>query len=263
MTDAVTTEVVLDKPADAPIEPTPVEQDARTQGWVPKEDFTGDEALWIDAAEFVRRRPLFDKIDRQNRELKEVRKTLDQLAAHHAQVRELEYKRALADLKTQKATAFEEGDASRIVEIDDQIDAVKEQQKAHKVEQAQAVQREAAQVHPEFEAWTNRNTWYESNPIMKAAADTIGRDLAGKMDRAEVLKEVEKRIRQEFPHKFTNPNREKPGAVESTSPKGKKSDVDYSPSDFERQVAKRFVRQGVFKNEDEYYKQLKQLNGKS
>lgn len=263
MTDIVENQVVENQVQNAP-EPTPSEQEARTQGWVPKEEFTGDEKQWIDADEFVRRKPLFDKIDRQNRELKEVKKTLEQLSAHHAKVRETEYERALASLKAQKAAAYEEGDANKIVEIDEQIIDVKDQQKAHKAEQAAQAQQEARALHPEFEAWTNRNSWYVQNPVMKAAADTIGLQLAQKgMDREQILKEVEKQIKAEFPHKFNNPNREKPGAVEAASPKGTKTKADFAPSDWERQVAKRFVRQGVFKSEAEYYKQLEELNGKS
>ena len=49
--------------------PVPVEATARTQGWKPKEEFTGDPALWVDAKEFVGRAPLFDKIKGQSKEL--------------------------------------------------------------------------------------------------------------------------------------------------------------------------------------------------
>jgi hypothetical protein len=269
MTDQVVDQQVENQVQNAP-EPSPVELEARNQGWVPKEEFTGDEKQWIDADEFVRRKPLFEKIDRQNRELKEVKKALDQLTAHHAKVKEVEYERALAALKAQKAAAFEEGDAAKIVEIDEQIADTKEEQKAFKAEATRQAQAEARAIHPEFEAWTKRNSWYTADPIMKAAADAIGIQLAQAAtakgeapDREAILKGVETKIKAEFPHKFRNPNREKPGAVESASPKGTKSDTDYSPSDFERQVAKRFVRQGVFKTEAEYYKQLKDMNGKS
>ena len=56
-------------------EPSDIEQRAMDLGWRPKEDFEGDEATFIDAAEFVRRQPLFDKIESMGRELKETKRS--------------------------------------------------------------------------------------------------------------------------------------------------------------------------------------------
>ena len=59
------------------------ESEARESGWVPKEEFTGDPKTWVDAAEFVRRGPLFKKIDTQSREIKAMRQAIaDMLALH-------------------------------------------------------------------------------------------------------------------------------------------------------------------------------------
>ncbi len=242
------------------IEPTANEVEARSSGWVPKEEYQGEENKWVDADEFVRRGPLFEKINTQNRELKEVKKALAQLATHHASVRETEYKRALDDLKAQKRDAFTEGDPDKIIDIDDKILEVKEAQKAFKDEQLTEASREAKEIHPEFEAWINKNTWYTSNTLMKAAADALGTELAGKgFTPSQVLIEVEKQIKAEFKHKFTNPNREKPNPVEGTG-KGVGGRSAYSPSGMERQIAERFVRQGVFKSVDDYYAELKKDN---
>lgn len=245
-------------------EPLPVEVEAREQGWVPKEDYVGDENKWLPADEFVRRKPLFDKINIQSRELKEVKKTLTQLAQHHAVVRETEYKRALESLKAQKRDAFVDGDPDKIIQIDEQIDAVKEEQKQFKVEQAQQVRQEAQAIHPEFEAWTNRNKWYATDARMKAYADVVGKEMAGTgKTPLQVLEAVEKQVKAEFPHRFENKNREKPGAVEGTSKGSGKQSSEYTPSEFERRAAKKFVEAGAFKTEADYYKELKSMNGKS
>ena len=42
---------------------SPIEQKAIQMGWRPKEQFEGDEEEFIDAKEFVRRQPLFDRIE--------------------------------------------------------------------------------------------------------------------------------------------------------------------------------------------------------
>src|SRR3990172_4739307 len=64
------------------VTPDSAEASARAQGWKPKEEFTGDPALWVDAKEFVGRAPLFDKIKTQSKDLKEIRKTVDAMAKH-------------------------------------------------------------------------------------------------------------------------------------------------------------------------------------
>lgn len=273
MAEAVTPDVALpvtpQVPAEAtPVaEPSPVEQKARDLGWVPKEEYEGDETHWLEAAEFVRRQPLFEKIDKQNRELKEMKRTMAQFSQHHARVRETEYKRALADLKARKVEAFNEGDAAAIVAIEEKIDAVKDAQKQFEVEQAAQIKQEAEAIHPEFEAWTSRNTWYTADRAMRAYADAYGTELAAKGGKTpqEVLKEVEKKVREEFPRKFSNPNRDRPGAVEGKSAPaaGGRASSDYTPNDFERRVAEKFVKQGLYKNVNEYYKELKLINGKS
>ena len=255
------------EPQDTPaINSNPIEDRARELGWVPKEEYHGDETNWLDAGEFVRRQPLFEKIERQNRELKEIKKTLNEFAKHHQNVREAEYKRALKDLQEAKIAAFEEGDARAIVEIDEQIKVTEKAAEQFEKEQAQQAKQEAQAIHPEFEAWTNRNPWYLKDEAMRVYADTVGRQVAMSkqgITPAEVLKEVEKAVRSNFPTVFKNPAREKPGAVETGSRGNNSKGSGYVPNDFERRVAEKFVRQGVYKNVDEYYKELQLINGKS
>lgn len=261
----------VDTNTPAPAEPTPVETRARELGWVPKEEYSGDETNWLDAGEFVRRQPLFEKIEKQNRELKEIKRTMAKFAEHHAKVREAEYQRAIEDLKAKKVAAFEDGDAKAIVKIDDELATVQRAKDQFVAEQAQQIQEEAATIHPEFAAWTNRNPWYATNPEMKAYADALGVKIAqtfkpdgSRYEPNEVLKEVEKRVKSTFKDQFVNPNREKPGAVEGTSSRGSsKNSSSYQPNEFEKRVAEKFVRQGLYKNVDEYYKELKLINGKS
>ena len=94
---------------------SPVQEQALAQGWVPKEEYKGDPEKWVEAAEFLRRGELFAKIEHQNRELKDVKRALQEITKLHSQVREIEYKRALDTLKAQKKTALEEGDADAVI----------------------------------------------------------------------------------------------------------------------------------------------------
>jgi len=74
-----------------------------------------------------------------------------------------------------------------------------------------------------------------------------------------VLRRVETKIKEEFPHKFTNPNRERAGAVDAPSRQGTGSKSTYQPSEAERSIAKNFVRAGLYKTEREYYAELEKM----
>lgn len=246
-------------------EPDALEVEARASGWVPKDEYHGDSNKWIDAGEFVRRAPLFQKIDLQTRELKELKRGLEALKQHHAQVRETEYTRALADLKSAKKDAFIDGDADLIIEIDDKLAAVKDEQRKFAQEQAAEAVRAAAPdaIHPEFAAWTKRNAWYDTSKPMRAFADALGIELrAGGMSPSEVLKQVEAQIKEEFPNKFRNPNRDKTSAVEGSSKGGGKSGSsgEASLSEDERRIMNTFIRTGVMTKE-QYIAELKKVKG--
>lgn len=233
------------------------EEEARAQGWVPKDEFNGDEHKWVDAGEFLRRGELFGKIESQNKELRAIRETLAQFKDHHAKVQEAAYKKAVADLKAKKKEALLDNDADLVIEVDEQLADVKAHQQAL---QAQARQPEPQQEHPEFVAFKQKNSWYDNVKPMRAWADVRGMELAqeGKSP-SEVLRIVEREVRAEFPNKFENPNRSKPNAVEAGTQRGKTEGGTYQPNDTERQLAKKFVRQGLFKNEAEYYKELSSM----
>ena len=248
--------------APAPEDNTPqlsaAEQQAMEQGWVPQDEWEGDPDQWRPAKEFLDRGELFKKIEDQNRTIKEFKRALDDLKGHHAKTRETEYARAIQALKAQKIAALEDGDAAAVVKLDDQIDLVKDEQS--KLKQA-AFQPQQEQLNPEFVNWVDKNKWYETSQPMRAYADALGRDLAYKgLAPGEVLKEVERQVRDEFPQKFRNANRDKPGAVESSTNKGVKGNNDVSLSDDERRVMQRFVRTGVM-TEKEYMVELNRIKG--
>lgn len=232
------------------------EQAARDQGWVPKEDFNGDEHRWVDAGEFLRRGELFGKIESQNKELKAIRETLAQFKDHHSKVQETAYKKALADLKAKKAEALIEGDAQLVVEVDDQLAEIREQQRVIK---QQPVHQEAPQEHPVFVAWKQKNSWYENNRPMRGWADNRGVELASEgKSPDEVLRIVEQEIRKEFPNRFENPNRTKPSTVENGVQKGR-SEGAFELTPEQTQAMKKFVKMGLM-TEKEYIDDLKAVS---
>lgn len=241
---------------------TPTQQEALNQGWVPKDDYEGDPEKWVDAGEFVRRGELFRKIESQSKELKDVRKALAELAKHNSKIREVEYQRALDALKQEKKNALSEGDADRVVDIDEKIDLVKTQQRQ---DQQAAVQNAIPQeIHPELKNWMSRNGWYETTPSMRGWADARGTELAqeGKSP-SEVLSQLEKEVKTRFSEKFHNPNRDKASAVEAPArQRASRAEAEYELSDVEKQVMNTLIRQGVMTKE-KYIADLKAIKEKN
>lgn len=257
------TEVKIESPTSEVVDKqevklSPIEEKAMAEGWVPQDQWDGDPDQWRPAKEFLDRGELFKKIEDQNRTIKEFKRALDDMKQHHSKVREVEYQRALQALKNQKREALEQGDADAVIRLDDQIDLVKEEQTKLRTQP----QVENVEVNPELAAWIDKNKWYETDRAMKAYADELGRELAlrGGRQPSDILREVERLVKEEFPHKFRNPNRDRPGAVEGSSGKGSKSKDDFVLSDEEKRIMERFVRTGALTKE-QYIADLKATRG--
>ena len=237
----------------------PYEEEARNQGWKPKEEFEGDISKWRPAKEFAERGELFSKIDSMGRELKETRKAMRLLQEHNSQIKVAEYNNALKELKALQKKHLEEGNSDGYLETSDILSDLKAEQKAREVIEETTV----PQVDPRFAAWVDENKWYSTDQEMRDHADIIGQRYAAQNpdeSPMNVLKVVTREIRMRFKDKFTNPNRNKPGAVSgsdtTTTPKPK----TFEMTEDERRVMNTFVRTGVM-SKDEYISQLKLIRG--
>ena len=244
-------------------QPSDIEVRAMEMGWRPKEEWDGSDDDFIEAKEYVRRKPLFDKIEHQSRELKEIKKTLTALQEHHKAVKETEFKRALEYLKAEKVKALEEGDAHKAAELDDQILDVREKQKEAKAAQGQPSP-EQQELHPDFVQWVGNNKWYQKDAELREFADSVGQAYAKAhpgVDPTVVLKHVSERVKKAYPEKFSNPNREKSPSVDGGSSSGRSRSSDsFELTPDEEKVMKTFIRQGIM-TKDEYIKQLKSVKG--
>ena len=255
--DVVPNTPVVETPESTP-QVDPIEVEARAQGWVPKEEYTGDPEKWRGPKEFVERGELFGKIDHMGKELKETRKALKMLQDHHTKVRETEYNRALTELKALQKKHLEEGNSDGYLETTELLTDLKAEQKAREVVQ----QNVPDQPDPRFINWVSANKWYEKDAEMRKYADTLGAGYAASnpgIDPEEVLQYVTKEVRTRFSTKFVNPNREKPSTVEGAST-GAANKSSFELTDDERKVMNTFVRAGVMSKED-YIAQVKQMRG--
>lgn len=235
-----------------------IEQQAMAQGWVPEDQYKGP-GKWRSAEDFLDRGEFFKKIEAQNNKLKTQEQIINELKKHYENVQKTEFKRALETLKAEKKAALVDGDPDAVIEIDDRIASLREEQRAAESNQNN-VQVDTT-PNPLFIAWVGRNPWYNHNRAMKVFADDIGNKMAlAGSSPDEILGEVERRIKKEFPEQFTNPNRDKPGAVESGGSKGSQRKDTFQLTDEETRVMNRFVRAGVLTKE-QYIADIKASRG--
>jgi len=269
-------ETSADQEAQAVNEQT--QKEARIFGWVPKEEFRGSEDDWVDAEVFVKRGKEINPILRKNNELlmkklDEKAKEIDSIKASVEEFKKFqkesferktaEYEVQIAQLKSQKREAIAEGNGDLVVDIDDQIDSLKEaQREAKEASKAKPEPEQPAQVSipddPELQGWLNKNTWFGNDIEMTELANTLGSSVRKQfphLTSRAFLEKLDDKIREYMPNKFLG-NKAKGSAVDSsgsvrgTGSSGKKS-YDNLPDDA-KQACDRFIKQGWIKSKQEY-----------
>jgi hypothetical protein len=229
------------------------EERARSGGWRPKEEFEGGQDSWVDAEEFVKRKPLFERIKSQSKELKEMKSTINSMANHFQKATATAVNKAISELNKQRHEAIELGK----VEDVDAIDAQIAEQKAIVVEAPKG-----GNVPSEIREWIAENPWFEKDEELQIFAqahnDTYLRRHPGNL--AKSLEETTKATKKAFPEKFEK-KPVPPSPVEGGgAPKGasKKYVVDRLTSE-QRQVYKQLVTQNKVMEHDEYFKSLEEM----
>jgi hypothetical protein len=233
-------------------------QQAVEQGWKPKAEYQGDPDKWKEAKEFVERGELFKKIDTMGKELKETRRALQMLKEHHNKVKEVEYSKAVNELKQLQKKHLEEGNSDGYLETTELLTDLKAEQKAREVVQEGT----PTQPDPRFVSWVTDNKWYNSDPEMRQFADAVGMGYAQtnrNLSPEDVLAYVSKEVKERFKDKFVNPNRTKSTLVGSSNTSaGTSTKNDIELTDDERRVMNTFIRTGVLTKE-EYLSEIKRM----
>jgi small-conductance mechanosensitive channel len=228
-----------------------VEQKARKMGWTPKEEFKGDPEKWRSAEEFVERGEnmipiLRDTVKRQQKQLEELHKTMREFGEYHSKTEQRAYERAYQDLKARQIEAVAAGDSAAFVQIDNEI--------AELNKQASEKRAPEAGPPPEYVEWESRNEWVKKDKKMLAYAEAQFEYLQRTetdMTYSEVLDEVTKAVKKQFPDKFTNPKRESAPSVEGATPAAKRGGKTYAdlPKDA-KDACDKFVSKYGIKREE-------------
>lgn len=261
-------------PPPAVVEASPVEESAREQGWVSREEWVEsgrDESEWRPAKEFVERGELYRSIHQTKRELKQTQAALSALQRHHQFVFEKAHAKALQELKQAKREAIRNEDMEALAQIEDRIEQTQTDFQEQRAAQAKAAQAAAAAAQPasgppEFQMWQSRNPWYATDGELREFADATGMIYANKnpgVDPITVLKHVEKTVRARFPEKFGTQKTAAPNptaSVDRQRTRGPSKADDQELDDMERQVMQTLVKSGVM-TEAEYKAELKKVKG--
>jgi hypothetical protein len=229
-------------------------KEAKRQGWVPQEEYTGPQDKWVDADTFVKKGKEINALLRKDndflkREVAEMKSTMMEFKKFHAETEKRAYERAMSDLREQKKEAISTGDGDKVLQIDDAIDELKQSRQTEKV--AHPVN----QPDATFIQWSEDNKWYTSDAQLKTEADMIGEVIKRQnptLIGEAFLNEVTTRVKRMYPEKFTNANRSRPSPVEGTTApkatgKGGKGFNDLPPE--AKAACQKFEKNGLLTRE--------------
>lgn len=253
----------------------PIEDRARMAGWMPYEDWVesgNSPDDWVGAEAFLVKGEMIQKLKKQSRKISEMEQVVNDLAEHNKKIAEIEYNKALKQMKREKSKAYEQGDFDKVVELDEKMEEQKKQFDQKMQEENQKLTSESTEPNP-FEEWVSKpeNQWYQTDPILRGAADRLADDFMSSNPNAEfndVVSYVEKQLAEEMPDRFPKSGGQKKKAAPVNEPnttsagakrQGGKKYTTKDLTEDQRKVAERFVRSGVFENVQEYVDQLAEI----
>ena len=250
---------------EVPAEPeySEIEKTAMKIGWNPTHKGERD---FVSAEEFIiRSKEIQDTMSAQqkamNKKITDLERGIKNINAHNesvyrAQVAKL--KSEVVKLQTQRRQAVEDGDNKTVDQIDAQIDRIdKIPDTPPSTETPQ---------NPEFEAWRDKNDWYDQDTELKAYADAQGAapEFQG-LPYSVLLDKVTERVKTMFPDKFPElkkkstppaPTVEPSTPRKTTSSKSKHTYADLTDS--QKKMCDEFVKLGAMTRE-QYIKDLEDI----
>ena len=232
------------------------EKEALADGWNPNYD--GENK--VDAKTFVERGEkingmLKGKIGRLEERIDSLTQTNAEFKKYtDAQIKKEQEKndKLISELEKVKAQAITDGDGAAAVQAEKDIQSLQANKPQTATEQSQAYNRMAEQ-------WANENKWYATNERLGAFADGIAERVINEGYTGQAyFNELTRRTKEAFPEEFENPNKKKPGTVESGGDKGVKDSKSRNwsnlPADAKAQ-AERFIKDIPGYTKEQYLEQ--------
>jgi hypothetical protein len=201
---------------------------ARRMGWVPQDEFKGDDKRWIEADKFLERgqnelpimrerlRKMDGTIVSLNTKISGMNDTFGEFQKHQKGVAERAYERGIAEITKKQRKATADGDVAA-------FDAAEVEKQNLKLEVPEVVapaepaadDPRAAEAEIEFNTWKKDNTWFDKyKPLGNyAAAISVEIEQEEGLTGTELYERVTEEVKTRFPEKFENPARQQPNAV--------------------------------------------------
>jgi hypothetical protein len=206
------------------------------------------------------------KLDEKSKEIDSIKASVEEFKKFQKESfdrKAVELQVQIADLKAKKKEAIAEGNGDLVVDIDDQIDEIKEAQReakdaAKEKDAAEAKQNTSVPEDPALQEWLGKNSWFGPDSEMTDVANGLGASVRRQfphLSGQEFLTKLDEKIAEYFPEKILG-KKAKGNAVDSSgdvrggSSSGKKS-YDNLPSDA-KQACDRFIKNGWIKSKQEY-----------
>lgn len=279
-------ETVEREPANDDGAPDETEARARAMGWIPQDEYKGDQSKWKDAKSFVAVLDENPKIVRERlnqaltKQTELERKLHNQGQTYQDQFKRLERMSTVA-LERQRKNIIEQYDAAKRQAVElgdtaryDQLETAKREavtqfdtQADAAYEQPQPQQQTHTTLPPEqhsaVQSWQASNPWYGKDEAMTMLAQLESKRIANEHPGLTVqqnLAEVVRAVSRRFPEKFSTQQRPANGStptVESgsrtPSGAGRRGWGDM-PADA-RAVGARQIKEGLFKDQADYAKE--------
>lgn len=228
---------------------------AKSMGWVPEENFRGDKSRWVDADTFVEKGMndlpiLRERLKSASNKITTMESDFAEFKTFHEKAVAAQYNRALADLEEKQLQTVEQGDT-------DEYKRLEEEKQRLARERSTTATPATTQGQVLFENWKQDSAWYEKDDVLttysQGVADKIAAERPELKGTQGFLDEIDKRVREAFPDKFGNTNRQSPAAVEAGGraparrPRGTRSYENLPPD--AKAACDKFVRQGFVTRE--------------
>lgn len=256
------------------------EEIARENGWVPKEEWEEqgkDGSKWRPAEEFNERGEMigrFKKAEAANRALEQkltqTNAALEKLSQMQDGIAKRERDAARAELLDAKKAAIKEGDGEAVVEIDEQLETLKEEERKQATETPKETPPEE---DPEVIAFGQQYPEFETNKLLGGALTGAVQDEMQKnpnRSRGELLEAALETVKEQLPQYFEE--EEPASTIKRTSkvsettkkrakaPAGAKTTATAADLDDDlKAIGNTLVKSGAFKSLDEYAKELREL----
>lgn len=218
------------------IEYSEVEKKAMEKGWRP--DYEGEGK--VDAQTYLDRSPFFERINSQKKEIQAQKEALAALTEHFAQRRQEEINEALAQKEAERLALYKEGNVEAGVQKEIEMRKLHEAAQkdpilSKKLSQPQTQTNDEilASKPKEVQDFYNKykNDWFNGNTpenrVMVNTANRISDTLMSnyaiqgiQVSMADHMREVERRMKSEFPQRFGNPNQSLPNAMGRSTSSG-------------------------------------------